>query len=279
MNRRAPAVLLALFALSPLSADESDPGRRAAALVAEFRDAMYLQQEDDEALFRRFRILRADLGDMDLEGRREQFWLAQATYYMARGLQALDSIDAVLEQDDVMRRGRFKKIQKSYDELDRIVSLYEEALALTESYLAEDRDARGVRLYAETLSQLSTLKNLGFLMANGPKISPLAEEALALDPGEVKARILLASRYVYSPGIWGGDPDRGIAMLEDVAAMEGLDREDEHNIAVGIGFAHTMAERWSEALPYFRRALAVYPGNIYAAAMIRLCENGGTVVG
>jgi tetratricopeptide (TPR) repeat protein len=88
--------------------------------------------------------------------------------------------------------------------------------------------------------------------------------------------MLLASRYVYSPGIWGGNPDKGIAMLEDIAAMDGLDREDEHNIAVGIGFAHTMADRWDEAVPYFRRALDVYPGNIYAAAMLRLSESGGS---
>mgnify|MGYP000270051855 CR=1 FL=1 len=97
-----------------------------------------------------------------------------------------------------------------------------------------------------------------------------------LDPGEIKAHLLLASRYVYSPGVWGGDPDRGIAMLEEVKAMGGRDKEDDHNIAIAIGFAHTMAERWEEAIPFFEQALEVYPTNIYARAMLQLSRNGGS---
>ncbi len=248
----------------------------AAELVNAFRDAMYLQQVDDAALNRVYRITLADLGDLGLENRELLFWKSQSAYYMARGYQALDSVDEVLDQDGDLRKGKFKKLQKSHSNLDGIIALYEESMSLSEAYLDGGRDARGVRLYTESLSQLSTLKTLGFLMSNGTKIQPLAQEAVELDPGEIKAHMLLASRYIYSPGIWGGDPDRGIAMMEEIVKLGGLDREDEHNINVGIGFAHTMAKRWSEGLPYFEKAREIYPGNIYTAAMIELCEAGGS---
>jgi tetratricopeptide (TPR) repeat protein len=219
-----------------------------------------------------YRTLRSDLDGLGLDGRELQFQSARAAYYMARGYQAFDTVEKVLAQDGDMRAGRFKVMQKSYTNLPDIIALYEESMSLSELYLKSGRDARGVRLNAESLSQLSTLKTLGFLMSNGTKIQPLAEEAVSLDSGEVKAHLLLASRYVYSPGIWGGDPDKGIAMLEDISRMGGTDKEDRHNISVGMGFAHTMAKRWDAALPFFHRALEIYPGNIYAAAMVELCE-------
>lgn len=247
----------------------------AKALLNEFRDAMYLQQMDDDALFRMYRITLVDLVNLKPGERELLFWKAQAAYYMARGYQSPDTADVVFAQDKNLRKGKFKQMQKSYDNLDEIVSYYEESLSLSEAYLAGGRDARGVRLYAEALSQLSTLKSLGYLMSHGTKIQPLAEEAVELDSNEIKAHLLIASRYIYSPDIWGGDPEKGIAMLEDIRRMNGLSREDEHNINVGIGFAHTMAKRWDEAIPYFQKAQEFYPGNVYTAAMIQLCEAGG----
>ncbi len=272
------AILAALYFLGvsstgALFADPSTPEQPAAELVGVFRDAVYMQQEDDDVLYRRFRILRADLGDLPLDERSDLFWRAQATYYMGRAFQSLDSIDDVLAQDSNVRKGKFKSLQRSYTRLDEVVAHYEEALGLMEQYLERGRDARGVRLYTECLSQLSTLKSLGYLMAHGPDVEPLAEEAVSLDSNEIKAHLLLASRYVYSPAIWGGDPDKGIAMLEDIRRIGGLDKEDHHNIAIAIGFAHTMAERWGQAIPFFARALEVYPTNVYAQAMIRLCGN------
>lgn len=256
-------------------AQQTNPENEAALLMESFRDEMYCQRIDDDELYRQFRILRADLGDLPLDEKERTFRMAEASYYMARGFQALDTVQEVLDQDQYLRRGKFKKLQKSYTRLDDIIALYEESMAFAEQYMADGRDARGVRLYTESLSQLSTLKTLGFLMANGPKIQPLAEEAVSLNPDDPKARMILASRYVYSPSVWGGDPDRGIAMIEEIKARGGLDREARHNTAVGIGFAHTMAERWEEAVPYFREALEVYPGNVYDTAMLQLCEAGG----
>jgi len=272
MHRFLPRLLL-LFLASRLNAQDTSPAALAADMIDEFRDSVYLQNIGDDELHRLYHRLRIDLWRLELSDRERQFQLARSAYYMARCYQAFDSVEEVLAHDSNMRRGQFRTIQKSYTNLPDIIALYEESMAHAQSYLEGGQDARGVRLYAESLSQLSTLKTFGFLMSNGVKIQPLAEEAIALDATEVKAHILLASRYIYSPSIWGGNPDRGIAMLTDINRMPNLDREDAHNINFGIGFAHTMAKRWNDALPFFQRALAIYPGNISAEAMIILCEN------
>jgi len=272
MAHRFLQIIFILTLTAGFASAQSVPAVREVSMVDGFRDSMYLQDVDDGQLYRIYRTLRTDLDKSGLESRELLFQSSRAAYYMARGYQAFDTVEKVLAQDDDMRAGRFKVMQKSYTNLPDIIALYEESMSLSEGYLKGGRDARGVRLYTEALSQLSTLKNLGFLMSNGTKIQPLAEEAVSLDPGEVKAHLLLSSRYVYSPGIWGGDPGRGIAMLEDIARMPGVDKEDRHNINVGMGFAHTMAKEWGKALPFFQKAAEIYPGNIYAEAMVRLCE-------
>jgi tetratricopeptide (TPR) repeat protein len=244
----------------------------ATVMVDAFRDEMYLQRLSDDELYLSYRILRADLAEMALDPREKLFQSARAAYYLGRVYQSPDSVDEVPDLIENLRRGKFKNIQKSFPRLTDIISSYEEALVLVSEYLEGGRDARGVRLYAEALSQLSSLKTLGFLVSNGSKIQPLAEEAVSLNQAEIKAHLLLSSRYVYSPAIWGGDPDRGIAMLEDISRIKGADREDRHNIAFITGLAHTMADRWDVARPYFQKALEIYPGNVYAAAMVEMCE-------
>ncbi len=285
MTRLGLMLVLTVVALPLLPAEtgtaetvpeETVPAEQAAKeLINTFRDTMYLHEADSDELGRLYEVLLDELSALSLSARELSYRKAQAAYYLARGYQAPQTVEQVMVQDGFVRKGRFKKLQKSYDRLGEMTALYEEAMALAESYLQEGRDARGVRLYAEGLSQLSTLKTLGFLMNNGPKVRPLAEEALALNAGEVKAQMLLAARYVFSPAVWGGNPDKGIAMLESIAAVAEEDRENRHNLAVAIGYAHTMAGRWDEAARSFREALEVYPTNVYALGMLKLCEAGG----
>ena len=273
MTRRILTGILLIIMASLLGAESREVGSpeiRAERLVQEFRDSMYQHHHSDEVMRQAQRILSADLGDLGLESQERIYWDSLSLYYLGRAYQSLDTVEAVLEQDSDVRGGKFKRIQTSIPELSATVDAYERSLSGMETYLEKERDSRGVWLYAQALSQLSTLKSLGYLLGNGTRIQPLAEEALELDATNVKAALLLASRFIYSPGIWGGNPDKGIAMLEELRGRG--DKEDEHNIEIGTGFAHTMAKRWNQALPHFRNALEIYPGNVYALAMITLCE-------
>lgn len=271
MKRIVLTTLLACAGMGFPGAREDGPAR-AADLVGSLRDSMYSHEMDDDSFYRQYRITLADLGDLELAEREELYWYSLAAYYLGRSYHALDTIQEVMDQDEYVRRGQFRRVQRTLPRLDDLIPVYEQALAGAEDYLKGGRDSRGVWLYAQCLSHLATLRGLGSLFVDGSRIQPLAEEAVELDASNVKARLLIASRYVYSPGIWGGDPDKGIAMLEEIRTSGNLDTEDLHNIDVAVGFAHTMAERWADAIPFFERALKVYPGNIYAAAMVRLCR-------
>ncbi len=269
------AGMLALL-LIPAGNSFAYTGGPAQKLVYDFRDTMYLNEVSDDELAGLYSTLLISLDELsdkyELDTYELCFWKAEAAYYMARGYQFADSVEDVIVLDDYIRKGQFKKLQKSYKHLDDMIALYEESMDLAALSMEYERSARSVRIYAESLSQLSTLKSLGFLMHNGPKVKPLAEEALELDSNEIKAQMLLASRYVYSPAIWGGNPDKGIKMLSKIASAAENNKEDRHNVAVGIGYAHTMAGRWNEAAESFRKALEVYPSNIYALGMLKLCE-------
>jgi len=245
----------------------------AGALIENLRDEMYLQRIDDAALERIYRDTLSKLDGLGLDERELLHRKSQAAYYMARGYLAFDTTEAALEAHRKLRSGRFKAVQKEYKNLKEIIRLLEESILFSNQYLTMGRDARGVRQYAESLSQIVTLKKMTYLLSNGPKIQSLAREAIELDSGDIKAHMIIASRYIYSPPIFGGNPAKGISMIEAIAQRGSPDREDEHNINIALGVANLKLDRWLEAAHYFRRAQEIYPGNIYSAAMLLLCEN------
>ena len=245
----------------------------ASALIENFRDEMYMQRIDDAALRRMYRETLVMLDGLDLDEQELLYRKSQAAYYMARAYLAFDTTEEVLASDEAFRSGRFKAVQSRYERLEEIVQLLEESMSFSEQYLMKERDARGIRQYAESLSQITTLKTIGYLISNGPKIQSLAQEAIELDPGEIKAHMLIASRYIYSPSIFGGNPAKGIDIIEAIVQRSFPDREDAHNINIALGVANLKLDRWLEAAHHFQKAQKIYPGNVYSAAMLLLCES------
>ena len=238
-------------------------------LIEDFRDEMYLQRIGDTALRRMYQDMLAMLDGLHLDERELLYRKAQAAYYMARGYLAFDTAEEVLASHN----RNFKAVQKRYKNLEEIIQLLEESMFFSEQYLTMERDARGVRQYAESLSQIVPLKTVGYMMLNGPKILDLAQEAIELDPGEIKAYLLIASRYIYSPSIFGGNPTKGIDIIETIVQKSSLNREDAHNINVALGVANSKLDRWLEATHYFQKAQEIYPGNVYCVAMLLFCKS------
>jgi len=249
-----------------------EPYETASALVENFRDEMYMQRIDDASLKEMYLDTLTLLEELDLDERELLYRKSQAAYYMARGYLSFDTVSEVLEAEEDFRKGRFKKTQKRYRNLEEIIQLLEESMSFSEQYLTMGRDVRGVRQYAESLSQISTLKTVSYLISHGPRTQSLAREAIELNPDEIKAHMLIASRYIYSPPIFGGNPAKGIGIIEAIAQRISPDREDAHNINVALGVANLKLERQLEAANYFRKAQEIYPGNVYTAAMLLLCE-------
>jgi len=245
----------------------------ASTLIENFRDEMYLQRIDDATLSQMYQDMLVILEELDLDEQELLFRKSQAAYYMARGYLAFDKTEEVLESDREFRNSKFRAVQKRYKNLEEIIQLLEESMSLSEQYLTMGRDARGIRQYAESLSQIATLKTMSYLISNGPKVQTLAREAIELDPDEIKAHMLIASRYIYSPLIFGGNPAKGIGIIETTVQKGSPDREDMHSINVALGVANLKLERWLEAAYYFGKAQEIYPGNVYSAAMLSFCES------
>lgn len=121
-------------------------------------------------------------------------------------------------------------------------------------------------MLAEPLGELSILKDLGFLLANGPKIGQYANKVLESDPHNIKALLLKASALAYPPPIWGGNYKKALEMYSGIVPLceKGVQRDVLFDLRVGIATAYANLGLSEHAAWWFRAALMLYPKNNYA---------------
>jgi tetratricopeptide (TPR) repeat protein len=126
----------------------------------------------------------------------------------------------------------------------------------------------GVMALTKPLSELCLLKNMGFLIANGPKISKNAKKTLDMEPGHPGALIILANAKAYPPAIFGGNPREALEEMEALLRSrdEGFEKDDLFDIRTCVATALVKLDREDEARIWFKAALELYPGNKYALA-------------
>jgi tetratricopeptide (TPR) repeat protein len=119
---------------------------------------------------------------------------------------------------------------------------------------------------AEPLGELSLLKDLGFLISNGPKVGQYANKALDIEPKNIKAWLLKASALAYPPTIWGGNYKKALETYAAVLPLStsGLPKDVLFDIRVGIATAYANLKLPEHAAWWFRAALELYPQNPYA---------------
>lgn len=119
---------------------------------------------------------------------------------------------------------------------------------------------------AEPLAELSLLKDLGFLISNGPKVGQYANKALDIDPKHIKAWLLKASALAYPPTIWGGNYKKALETYAVVLplSVSGLPKDVLFDLRVGIATAYANLKLPEHAAWWFRAALELYPQNPYA---------------
>jgi len=119
---------------------------------------------------------------------------------------------------------------------------------------------------AEPLGELSILKDLGFLISNGPKVGQYANKALETEPKNIKAWLLKASALAYPPTIWGGNYKKALETYAAVLPMaeQGLPKDALFDIRVGIATAYANLKLSEHAAWWFGAALELYPQNPYA---------------
>jgi tetratricopeptide (TPR) repeat protein len=119
---------------------------------------------------------------------------------------------------------------------------------------------------AEPLGELSLLKDLGFLISNGPKVGQYANKALETDPKNTKAWLLKASALAYPPPIWGGNYKKALETYASILPMAeaGMPKEVIFDLRVGIATAYANLKLPEHARWWFKAALELYPQNPYA---------------
>lgn len=151
----------------------------------------------------------------------------------------------------------------------KAISWFEQAIdaANTMIRLAGETPTALVAL-AEPLGELCLLKDLGFLIGNGPKVGQYADKALKTEPQNIKARLLKASAFAYPPPIWGGNYRKALEVYAAILSMAeaGLPKDVLFDTRVGIATAYANLKLSEHAAWWFRAALELYPQNPYARA-------------
>lgn len=136
----------------------------------------------------------------------------------------------------------------------------------------------GWRVKSAIMGQMCLVKIRQFeywwVFMHGLEVSYLANTALKIQPKNGKAHILIGSTLVYPPIIYGGNPSKGIEVMNTALEMPDIEKDDQFNIFSGLGIAYGRLERREEALAYLNKALELYPGNRYAAEKLKEIASG-----
>jgi tetratricopeptide (TPR) repeat protein len=175
----------------------------------------------------------ADLPEAD-----RNLWRSRIEYMVARGYQA-------------------------NEDKARSVAHYESGLSALDGLAPDQVSSESWRMTSECISQLCLLKPVGWVVANGPKVASYAEKALELDPRNAAAQVIVAAARIYPPAMFGGNPKRGIELMQEALSFGTAQKDDLFNIYSGVGLAYGKLKNAAEARRWFDMALALYPGNSY----------------
>jgi tetratricopeptide (TPR) repeat protein len=152
----------------------------------------------------------------------------------------------------------------------RAIPHFEAAIAAANSALQPGlkpgESSAALQALMKPLSELCLLKDMGFLVTNGPKISQYAKKILALEPGHVGALVTIASSKAYPPPVFGGNPKEAIAEMAGLLASHrgGFEKDELFDSRMCLATAEAKLGRADEARLWYDAALKLYPHNKYA---------------
>ena len=167
---------------------------------------------------------------------------------------------------------------KEVENKTKAIPHYEEAIVQARAALADGETAPRIVALMKPLSELCLLKDMAFLMANGPKIGQYAKRALVLEPGYPAATIAIAASKAYPPAIFGGKPKEALSEMEAFLALQSgavpgdgakLAKDDLFDLRMCMATAYEKLGRKAEAAAWYRQALELYPANAYARDQLK----------
>jgi tetratricopeptide (TPR) repeat protein len=171
--------------------------------------------------------------------------------------------------------GRAENELRNWKEADSHLAI---GLKAIDEHLRTCSCDEGWRVKSAIMGQMCLVKIRQFdywwVLMHGLEVSYLANTALKIQPRNGKAHILIASTLVYPPVLYGGNPGKGIEVMNTALEMPDIEKDDQFNIFSGLGIAYGRLDKKEEALAYLNKALELYPGNRYAAEKLREIASG-----
>jgi hypothetical protein len=189
-----------------------------------------------------------------------------AALLQAVPLQPFDDLDRNL----VISRIEYLTAKSLNDSGDKKKAIphFEAAIEAGKRSMAAGEHPAGLMAVTKPLSELCIIKDVGYLIANGPKIAQNANKVLAMKPGHIGATLALAASKAYPPPVFGGNAqeavDKATALI--LNHRDGFEKDELFDIRVCIGTAIAKLDRKEEARLWFTAALELYPHNAYPKA-------------
>ena len=151
---------------------------------------------------------------------------------------------------------------------NKAAARYEEGMRYAQMALDIQPSAEAWQMRAENLSQLIAARNSNtFAITHGLNVERWAKNALSLDSRNAAAQIMIASRWIYAPSPFNNFR-RGITMMMAIPQESNMQKDDEFNVYVAIGYAYIQQRRFSDARPWILKSLEIYPTNKFARSLL-----------
>lgn len=244
-------ILAALLSLALIPAAASSEGSGAAPelerRLSALRDAVYdsASPADIEAAADAAQAMLPSDGERDL-------FLSRIEYFLARSLN---------------ENGEKKKAAQGFGAAVAAADRYLDGLQTRNAKVGDAaEETAGLLAKAKALSELVILKDVVFLIANGPKVPALAKRILELEPDNVGARLIVASSKAYPPAVFGGDPKEALRLARELMELhpQGLAKDELFDLRACFATAYEKLQDKANAAAWFAAALELYPRNRYA---------------
>jgi tetratricopeptide (TPR) repeat protein len=147
------------------------------------------------------------------------------------------------------------------------IARYDQGISWAERAQEEGAGTEGWQLLAENISQSCVVRPVSYALANGLKVESYSKKALAENPRNAAAQIMIASRWIYAPAPFH-NYRRGIRMMEEIPSASDPEKEDLFNVYSAIGYAYVQQKKPGDARPWLLKALEIYPTNKYVQSLL-----------
>lgn len=147
--------------------------------------------------------------------------------------------------------------------------LFTESAKLAESANKIGEFSEGYGMMSEAKTQLMLLRGVLYIIQEGANTEALADKALSLDATNVRALIIKAYGRINAPAVFGGDPKKGIALLNTFISKSDLSKSEAFLLHYGIALGQIKLGESKGARASILKALEIYPNNKDALAVFK----------